>query len=322
MKKKTLFLALFTILAPTILLAESPKPVEKPSIYVVKKGDCLWTISKRVWGDPTKWPLLYATNQDKVRNPNLIYAGQKFTIPTTITKEELKKATQLAEAKAAPLGAKSTGPEGTQLVVHKKHKAPAPEAAVPSTTSKEASPSAPEKSAPPATAQESQPPAKTPESTSSSGMIISLLLALLALVAGVYLWMKDRPSPTAELQTPRPLSNFPPTGEPGQRPSTPFSTSQAYPAPSQPVIPAQPATNPSVDKPAAYSGTMTSVSTPSSSAPAVSPLAEPATQLPLTPPTPAQPEAQAPPSSPAPPVAEENKPSDTPPPTSSSGHAA
>jgi hypothetical protein len=321
MMKKTLFLALFIGLAPVTLLAESPQLVNKPSIYVVKKGDCLWTISKRVWGDPTKWPLLYATNQDNIRNPNLIYAGQKFTVPTTITADELKKATQLAYSKTAPIGVRSTGPEGTRLVVHKTHKtSPAAEKAVALAAVKEALATV-EKTSPPATTQESQPSAAAPASTSSSGRIVSLLLALVALVAGVYFWMKGRPSPS-ELQAPRPISTFPSTGEPGQRPSTPFSTSQAYPAPSQPVTPTQPAASPSVDKPAAYSGTMTSVSTPTSSAPAMSQPAESATQLPLTPPTQAPAETQAPPPSPAPPAAEENKPSDTPPPSSSSGHAA
>src|SRR5436305_986621 len=122
MMKKTLFFALFIALAPVTLFADSPQPVKKSSVYVVQKGDCLWKISEKVWGDPQKWPMLFATNQGKIHNPNLIYPGQKFTIPTTITKEELKKATQLAEEKAAPIGVQVTGAEGTQVVSHKKHK--------------------------------------------------------------------------------------------------------------------------------------------------------------------------------------------------------
>lgn len=49
--------------------------------YVVKKGDCLWNIAKNVYKNPLKWRLIYKANKGKIKNPDLIYPGQKFKIP-------------------------------------------------------------------------------------------------------------------------------------------------------------------------------------------------------------------------------------------------
>lgn len=46
-------------------------------IYVIKKGDTLWGISKRFIKDPDYWPSLWANNPF-VTNPHLIYPGQKI----------------------------------------------------------------------------------------------------------------------------------------------------------------------------------------------------------------------------------------------------
>ena len=60
--------------------------VPKPKVvttHTVVKGECLWYIAgyKNIYGDPTKWPLIYQANKDKVKNPNLIYPGQVLRIP-------------------------------------------------------------------------------------------------------------------------------------------------------------------------------------------------------------------------------------------------
>jgi FtsZ-binding cell division protein ZapB len=49
--------------------------------YIVQKNDSLWKIAKSQYGDANKWPLIYRANQDKLKNPNLIYAGQELQIP-------------------------------------------------------------------------------------------------------------------------------------------------------------------------------------------------------------------------------------------------
>jgi nucleoid-associated protein YgaU len=60
---------------------------EAPRIYVVgtweRDRDCLWNIAKktRFYGDPWKWKRIYRANTDKIKDPDLIYPGQKLTIP-------------------------------------------------------------------------------------------------------------------------------------------------------------------------------------------------------------------------------------------------
>lgn len=57
-------------------------PKTKNQSYTVKKGDCLWNIAKRYYGNGSKYTLIYNANKDKIKNPNLIYPGQILTIPS------------------------------------------------------------------------------------------------------------------------------------------------------------------------------------------------------------------------------------------------
>lgn len=60
----------------------SKKTVTKNTKYTVKKDDCLWNISKKFYGDATKWRRIYVANKKVIgANPDLIYPGQKLVIP-------------------------------------------------------------------------------------------------------------------------------------------------------------------------------------------------------------------------------------------------
>lgn len=54
----------------------------KVKTYKVKKGDCLWNIAKKYYGNGSKYTVIYNANKDKINNPNLIYPNQVLTIPS------------------------------------------------------------------------------------------------------------------------------------------------------------------------------------------------------------------------------------------------
>lgn len=49
--------------------------------YTVVRGDCLWSIAKKLLGNGARYPEIYELNRDKIKNPNLIYPGQILVIP-------------------------------------------------------------------------------------------------------------------------------------------------------------------------------------------------------------------------------------------------
>lgn len=49
--------------------------------YTVKRGDCLWNIAKKFYGNGSKYTTIYNANKDKIKNPNLIYPNQVLWIP-------------------------------------------------------------------------------------------------------------------------------------------------------------------------------------------------------------------------------------------------
>lgn len=59
----------------------SPAPVNQNKTYTVKRGDCLWNIAKKFYGNGSLYTKIYNANRDKIKNPNLIYTGQVLTIP-------------------------------------------------------------------------------------------------------------------------------------------------------------------------------------------------------------------------------------------------
>lgn len=49
--------------------------------YTVVKGDHLWGIAVRAYGDGYQWVKIWRENTSQVKNPNLIYPNQTFKIP-------------------------------------------------------------------------------------------------------------------------------------------------------------------------------------------------------------------------------------------------
>lgn len=63
---------------------EKPAPAVNPKsnqTYVVQTGDTLWGIAKKIYGNGAQYTKIFNANRDKIKNPNLIYPGQKLVIP-------------------------------------------------------------------------------------------------------------------------------------------------------------------------------------------------------------------------------------------------
>ena len=63
---------------------ESTAPKVNPKsngVHVVQPGDTLWAISKKYYGNGAQYTKIYNANKSIIKNPNLIYPGQKLVIP-------------------------------------------------------------------------------------------------------------------------------------------------------------------------------------------------------------------------------------------------
>ena len=63
---------------------DSPSTVVVPKIATttVSRGDSLWRLSRDTYGAGTRYAVIYKANREQIRNPNLIYPGQIFVLPT------------------------------------------------------------------------------------------------------------------------------------------------------------------------------------------------------------------------------------------------
>jgi nucleoid-associated protein YgaU len=73
----------------------------KPGSYKVVRGDTLWGISDRtpIYANPFMWPLIYKANRNQIRDPDLIYPNQVFSIPRNYSQEEAGAATRRAKTR-------------------------------------------------------------------------------------------------------------------------------------------------------------------------------------------------------------------------------
>ncbi|PIO99128.1 LysM peptidoglycan-binding domain-containing protein [Pleomorphomonas carboxyditropha] len=53
----------------------------EPATLIIRRGDNLWMIAKRLYGKGIRYSTIYQANTDQIRNPDLIYPGQVFVVP-------------------------------------------------------------------------------------------------------------------------------------------------------------------------------------------------------------------------------------------------
>ncbi|WP_137132835.1 LysM peptidoglycan-binding domain-containing protein [Rhizobium sp. FY34] len=62
-------------------IAQAPLTQSEASSVIIRRGDTLWQISRRVYGQGVRYTTIYLANQDQIANPNLIEPGQIFGVP-------------------------------------------------------------------------------------------------------------------------------------------------------------------------------------------------------------------------------------------------
>jgi nucleoid-associated protein YgaU len=62
---------------------ETPPQPQEPKVeyYVIVKGDTLSGIAKRFLGNAMDYPKIFEANREVIKDPDLIYPGQKIRIP-------------------------------------------------------------------------------------------------------------------------------------------------------------------------------------------------------------------------------------------------
>lgn len=82
--------------------APAPAPMGSPT-YNVVRGDHLWGIASKpsIYGNPYQWPLIYKTNSDRIKDADLIYPGQVFTIDKDASGSDIDAAVRHAKTRGA-----------------------------------------------------------------------------------------------------------------------------------------------------------------------------------------------------------------------------
>lgn len=62
--------------------AEPLRDLPPGRVVIIQPGDHLWRIANQRYGSGFQYTLIYDANKDQIRDPDLIYPGQVFTLPT------------------------------------------------------------------------------------------------------------------------------------------------------------------------------------------------------------------------------------------------
>lgn len=58
------------------------EPADAYTFYTIEKGDTLSGLSKRFYGDASRWNDLFEANRGVISDPDRIYPGQQIRVPT------------------------------------------------------------------------------------------------------------------------------------------------------------------------------------------------------------------------------------------------
>lgn len=72
---------------PPTTIRQAPLQESKTSV-IIRRGDTLWQISRRVYGAGVRYTTIYLANREQIENPDLIQPGQVFGIPDEALSDE------------------------------------------------------------------------------------------------------------------------------------------------------------------------------------------------------------------------------------------
>ena len=97
-----------TTIAPALTKADAS--------VIIRRGDSLWRISRRIYGRGVRYSTIYLANKEKVTNPNRIWPGQVMTIPEKTTEGE---AADMAEIEKRNKERRMQSNSACKIVIHR-----------------------------------------------------------------------------------------------------------------------------------------------------------------------------------------------------------
>jgi nucleoid-associated protein YgaU len=93
---------------PEVTLPASPPSVTSAALQpvdgavIIRRGDTLWQISRRVYGRGVRYSTIYLANQKQISDPDRIWPGQVFSVPVKTGEGEAADMEAVADQKADP----------------------------------------------------------------------------------------------------------------------------------------------------------------------------------------------------------------------------
>ncbi len=88
--------------SPTVPETVSPKLEHADGAVIIRRGDTLWRISRRVYGHGIRYSTIYLANQEQIRDPDRIWPGQVFKVPETSREGEKADMKAMGDQMTAP----------------------------------------------------------------------------------------------------------------------------------------------------------------------------------------------------------------------------
>lgn len=70
--------------AEGVTIADGSTVAGDDQFYTIEKGDTLWKIAEKAYGNGSKYQKIFEANREVIKDPDKIYPGQKIRIPKNL----------------------------------------------------------------------------------------------------------------------------------------------------------------------------------------------------------------------------------------------